>query len=107
MPLVTGPRPHASWSSPRGSCLRIGPLDVNGQPALRIGIGVGLGAITLALGIVSPEQLLLLGFGAGAASQRECRRGREHDAEHDEIPPCAGLKLHSCTAEFGPLLTVQ
>jgi hypothetical protein len=68
--------------------------------SLHIGICAGLGVITLALGIVSPEQLLLLGVGAGAASQHECRRGgeHEHDAEHDESH--SRSKFHSCRAEL-------
>jgi hypothetical protein len=71
-------------------------LDINGQPALHIGIGATL--IALALGIVSPEQRLGLRLGAGAASQRECGGGHEHDAEPSEPAKSASARAAGSVA---------
>jgi hypothetical protein len=73
-------------------------LNVDSQPALHIGISAGLGVITLALGIVSPEQRLRRGFGAGApsvAANCSSERAQKEAAERegDESATDCGLRL--------------
>jgi len=86
--VASSSKPHAWCLAPAGerggSSLSIGLLNIDSQSALRVVVCAVLGAVTLALGIVSPELRLRRGFGAGAPGQRGSCRGQEQDAEHTE-----------------------